>query len=104
MFDTQQNEAMNTSIAKYSPKTKTHGMTISLTNRVMIAIGILNLGASLFWINVYSALNISMVPESISSLKSQDQSRVYGKKYEERHDVKLLRMSNYNKKIKDLME
>ena len=37
-------------------------MTISLANRVMIAIGISNLGAELFWNNVYSALNISMAP------------------------------------------
>ena len=43
-FDTQKNEAMNASIAKYAPKTKTYGMTISLTNRVMIARGINNKG------------------------------------------------------------
>ena len=62
MFDTQQNEAMNISIAKYAPKTKTYGITISLTKRVMIAIGISNLGADFFKNNVYSTLNISMVP------------------------------------------
>ena len=59
MFDTQQNEAMNTSITKYAPKRKTYVMTISFTNRVMIAIGISNLGAQLFWYNVYSVLSIS---------------------------------------------
>ena len=48
MFDTQQNEAMNISIAKYAPKTKTYGITISLTKRVMIVIGISNLGADFF--------------------------------------------------------
>ena len=45
-----------------------------------------------------------MVPETTSFFKSQDQSQVYRKKYKERHDVKLLRMSNNIKKIKDLME
>ena len=41
VLDTQQNEVMDASIAKNSPKTKMYGMTISLTNRVMIAIGFL---------------------------------------------------------------
>ena len=59
MFDTQQNEAMNTSITEYAPKRKRYVMTISSTNRVMIAIGISNLGAQLFWNNVYSVLSIS---------------------------------------------
>ena len=81
MFDTQQNEAMRTSISKYAPKTKTYGMTISLTNKVMV-------GAEFFWNNVYSALNISMAPETPSFLKSQDYSRVYRKKYKERRDIK----------------
>ena len=43
LFDTLQNEAMNASISKYAPKTKTYGMTISLTNRVLISVGISNL-------------------------------------------------------------
>ena len=37
-FDTQNNEAINTFIATYAPKTKTYGMTISLTNRVIITV------------------------------------------------------------------
>ena len=45
LFDTQQNEAMNTPISKYSSKTKTYGMTISLTNCVLISVGISNLTA-----------------------------------------------------------
>ena len=40
-----QNEAINTYIAKCAPKTKAYGMTISLTNRVTIAIGISDFGA-----------------------------------------------------------
>ena len=46
IFDTHtQNEAINTYIAKCAPKTKAYGMTISLTNRVTIAIGISDFGA-----------------------------------------------------------
>ena len=43
-FDTQKNEGMNISIAKYASKNKTYGMTISLTNSVMIAVGTSNMG------------------------------------------------------------
>ena len=43
-FDTQNNEAINTYIATYTPKTKTYGMTISLTNRVIITVETNNFG------------------------------------------------------------
>ena len=75
-------------------------MTILLTNRVMIAIGISNLGLELFWNRVYASLNINIAPETISFLQSQDHSWSYRKKYKERHDVKLLRMIDANNKIK----
>ena len=39
-------------------------MTISLTNRVMIAIGVSNLGAEAYWKRVYSMLVIPMSPET----------------------------------------
>ena len=70
LYDTQKNEAMNNSIAKYTPKTKTYGMTISLTNRVMIAIGVSNLGAGSYWKRVYSRLVIPMSPETTSFLQN----------------------------------
>ena len=72
LYDTQKNEAMNNSISKYATKTKTYGMTISLTNRVMIAIGVSNLGAEAYWKQVYSMLVIPMSPETSSFLQNQD--------------------------------
>ena len=78
-FNTQKNEAMNASITKYAPKTKTHGMTISLTNRVTIAIGINNYGAEKYSRRVYNELYIAMAPEIVSLLQSQDISRFYRK-------------------------
>jgi len=45
LYDTTKNEAMHNYIVKYAPKAKSYEMTISLTNRVMIAIGVSNLGA-----------------------------------------------------------
>ena len=43
-------------------------MAISLTNRVMIAIGINNHGAEKYWRRVYNGLDITMTLETISFL------------------------------------
>ena len=79
LFDTQQNEAMNVSIPKYALKTKRYGMTISLTNRVLISVGISNISAVTYWEQVYFSLDLSMATETTSSLKSQDTFRFYKK-------------------------
>ena len=88
-FDTQQNEAMDISVSKYTPKTKTYGMTISLANRVMIAVGINNLTAEKYWGLVYSSLDLIMATDTISFLKPQDTSRFYKKMYQEKTVIKV---------------
>ena len=88
LYDTQKNEDMNNSIAKYAPKTKRYGMTISLTNRVMIAIGVSNLGAEAYWKRVYLRLVIPMSPETISFLQNQDKYRSYRSTYAKKTEVK----------------
>jgi len=42
----------------------------------MIAIGINNYGAEKYWRHVYNELDISMAPETVSFLQSQDKSRL----------------------------
>eukprot|EP00957_Ditylum_brightwellii_P132078 10070128-Ditylum_brightwellii.AAC.1 len=48
-FDTQKNECMNRAIAKFVPKTRTFSRTMSLQNRVSIAVGVQNNGNDLYW-------------------------------------------------------
>ena len=55
-YSTQKNEAMNNSVAKYAPKTRTYSTTMALTNRVMIVIGTSNLGYVTFWERFFSIL------------------------------------------------
>ncbi len=43
-FDTQVNEGMNTSVAKYTPKNRHYSKTMSLEARVKFAAGIYNCG------------------------------------------------------------
>ena len=87
-FDTQQNEAMNTSISKYASKTNTYGMTISLTNCVLISVGISNLTANTYWMQLYSTLGLTMATETSSFLMYQDTSRFYRTIYSARTDIK----------------
>ena len=54
---------MNTSIAKYASNTKTYGMTISLTNRIMIAVGTNNLGHEKYWTSVYASMDLKLEPK-----------------------------------------
>ena len=66
---------MNNYIVEYAPKTKKSGMTISLTNRVMIVIGVDNLGVESYWKRVYLRLVIPMSPETTSFLQYQNKYR-----------------------------
>ena len=103
-FDTQQNEAMNTPISKYASKTKTYGMTISLTNCVLISVGISNLTANTYWMQLYSTLGLTMTTKTTSFLVYQDTSRFYRTIYSARTDIKSKRAKNNNNKIKEMME
>ena len=69
--DTQQNEAMNAFVSKYAQKTKIYGMNISLTNSVMIFVGIGNLTAEQYWGQGYLTLDLTMATETTFFLKSQ---------------------------------
>ena len=73
---------MNTSITKYVPKTKTCGMTISLTNRVMIAVGTNNLGHENYLTSVYASMELKIGTENISFFESLDHNSIYKDKYQ----------------------
>ena len=79
-------------------------MTISLTNRMMIAIGVSNLGAESYWMRIYSRLVIPMSPETTSFLQNQDKYRSYRSTCAKKTEAKKHRMNTQNQKIKDLME
>ena len=91
---------MNISVVKYALRTKAYGMTISLTNRGILTIGISNLSAELYWKVVYVNLNLTMASETTSFLQSEDTSQFYKKEYKEGTDVKIKRVNDQNRKIK----
>ena len=71
-WSTQKNEAMNTSVASYAPKSKNFAGTISLKTRVGIAAGVQSLGYLKFWTRVFDELGLEMDHEFASSLTARD--------------------------------
>ena len=61
-FDSQINEALNTSVGKYAPKGRTYCTSMSLANRVLIAMGTHNLGYLQYWTRVFESLQLDMSP------------------------------------------
>ena len=84
---------------KMCPKTRTYSMTISLTNRGMIAVDISNPTTEQYWVLIYSSLYLTMVtkPPSSSSLKTP---LVPTKKYQGKTDIKSKRVKDTKKKLK----
>ena len=89
---------------KIRPEKKTYGMTISLTNRVMVCASISNLGAVNYWNVIYSSLKLDMSHETTAFFPSQDQIRDYKKHYRSLARVKIKIVSDNNIKIKNLMQ
>ena len=78
-YDTQLNEAMNTSVSRYARKERIYCSTMSLTNRVMIDLGTLNCGYYGYWSCVFDKLNMPISESLEAYLKYKD-----GKKEEKR--------------------
>ena len=76
------------------PPPQMYGMTISLTHRVMIAVGISNLGSEKFWKIVYSRVNLTTNNETTPFLHSQETYRAYRTEYRGRKEVKKYRIQS----------
>jgi len=88
-WDTQKNEAMNTSVSAYAPKNKTYSMTQSLDTRVAIAAGVQILGYYQFWKRIFSEFDtevdanlgaILQRRDIIKGKKSLSEGSIEGKK------------------------
>ena len=79
----QSNEAMNQSVARYAPKNKAYGTSMSLTYRVMIAVGIRNMGFLGLWEEVHIAIRLPLSMELESYLRGKDKAKESKKEYNE---------------------
>ena len=76
-FDTQLNEALNNVIARYAPKNRTYGTTMSLTYRIFMVVGIHNLGHYKFWQEVFDLLDLEMHSDLSADLQRLDKRKHY---------------------------
>ena len=98
-----QKKAMNNYIAKYAPMTRTYSTTMALTNRVMIVIGISNLGYVTFWERVFSDLGLIKITDTMSFLIVKDHNHTYKKKCQVKIETKQRRVEMQNRKMKELI-
>jgi hypothetical protein len=100
-YDSQKNEALNTSVAKYAPKNKVYGRTPSLRSRVYFVGGVNSVGLHNFVARVSDDIGISNLPKSaVQFLKrrtAQDQKRI---ERERKTEVKKKRSANRVEKIR----
>ena len=100
----QCNEAMNQSIAKYAPKNKSYGSTMSLSNRVAIAVGVFNYGHEKFWREVYSDIGMTMTSTLSLHLQMKDRKIEKRRENEKKPSVKLRRAQKQIERTNQLME
>ena len=99
-FDTQKNEGMNTSVNKYARKGRTYCTSTSLSNRVMISLGVQNYGYEKFWLSVYDSLSVSISPALRKYLTKKDERKRGKNAYESKRENKIKRAKKTNEKIK----
>ena len=81
-FTTQANESFNNAIASYAPKNRVYGTSMSLTNRISIAIGVKNMGSKKYWDQVYRKMNVK-IPSRLSAFLLYTDNRSSQKKKKE---------------------
>ena len=79
---------MNELVAKYAPKNRCYGASMSLHNRISIAIGIQNYGHFKFFSEVMKRLGIKMSNNLEAQLKKKDAMKDTRRKYQQQPYVK----------------
>ena len=100
-YNSQCNEALNTSVGKYARKGRTYCGTMSLTNRITIAIGVHNVGYQGYWTEVCTSLSMEISPNLDNHLLQRDRRKNWKRKYESTPEVKKRGQGFNTKKCKN---
>jgi len=76
-WDTNANESMNNTISWLAPKNKTYSGTVSLRNRVNMALSIQSLGYDVYWTRLFRELGLEMDAATEHRLKQHEKLRQY---------------------------
>lgn len=75
-LDTQMNESFNNAASWLAPKNKVYCGSGSLTNRILIALGINALGSEVYFTRLFKSLGISMTPNIMHCLRVKGDQRL----------------------------
>ena len=103
-FSTQGNEAMNTCVAKYAPKGKTYCSSMSLSNRISIAIGVQNLGQLDCWERLFKRLKMPLGSYLETHLERKDVAKKRKREYESTMARKRKRSQSRQDKMKEQLQ
>ena len=98
-WNTQKNEALNTSVSFYAPKNKTYSTTQSLDTRVAIAAGVQILGYSGFWCRVFEMFEMTVDDNLLQSLIQRDLAKTNKTKREQSKEGKMRKSDGKYKKF-----
>ena len=102
IWDTQLNEALNLSVAKYADKRKTYSKSMGLINRISVASATRNIGYFRYWNDVFRRIGFKMGENLKYVLNDKDTNK--SKQYE--NSVSLLgkrtRKIAFNENVREL--
>ena len=102
IWDTQLNEALNLSVAKYADKRKTYSKSMGLINRISVASATRNMGYFRYWNDVFRRIGFKMGDNLKYVLNDKDKNK--STKYE--NSVSLLgkrtRKVAFNENVREL--
>ena len=99
-MDTQVNESLNNSIAWLAPKNKTYCGSISLRNRICVAIGIASVGTLHYFRRIFESLQIKMTADVEHYLVLHGETRDYRITKCQEPEAKRLRNTKLHEQLK----
>lgn len=90
--DTQVNESLNNTVSWVAPKNKTYGKSMSLTNRIAIALGVHSLGPEAYWKLLFNKLGMEVNQETLYYFASIDRTRSIKNEKAKTNEKKAYRM------------
>ena len=102
--DTQVNESLNNFVAWLAPKNKTYSGSMSLSNRISIALGIHSIGTLAYFERLFTKLGITVSDDILHYLTKQERTRNYRIQQYKKKEVKKERNFKLHNRLREYSE
>ena len=103
-FDTQVNESLNNTVSWHAPKNKTYSGTMSLSNRISMAIGISTVGSLEYYRRLFTKCGIHVTEATLHYLTQHQKARAYRIETYKKKEVKKKRNTKLHDKLREYSE